>query len=229
MAKDYYKILGIPREATTIEIRKAYRTLAIKYHPDKSDSPTAAQQFQEINEAYEILSSEKGRKEYDNQGTDSTFSGYNRTSGFHFRSAQDIFREFFAGRDPFVDFFQDDFFLPKFDDWANSTNWNDRSQSESLQNKKKSNIEIFVNQTNTSSKGIKITIYSKTQSKQSTSKLKSESPMVDLTKETTIDMNTKTTGNNFVDLTKDETEQNISNKRKWNETKVRSVKKRKLQ
>ncbi|MDQ4072999.1 MAG: J domain-containing protein [Thermoproteota archaeon] len=62
--KGYYSILGIPENATTSQIRKAYRSSALKYHPDRNNSPTAADMMRKINEAYEVLSDEQKRLEY---------------------------------------------------------------------------------------------------------------------------------------------------------------------
>lgn len=56
MGKDYYKILGVSRSATDDEIKKAYRKMALKYHPDKNSDPGAEEKFKEIAEAYEVLS-----------------------------------------------------------------------------------------------------------------------------------------------------------------------------
>ncbi|WP_315076463.1 DnaJ domain-containing protein [uncultured Clostridium sp.] len=64
--KNYYKILGVSESANKDEIKKAFRNLAKKYHPDKNkDNPDAIEMFQQINEAYEILSNESSREEYD--------------------------------------------------------------------------------------------------------------------------------------------------------------------
>ena len=63
---DYYKTLGVPRTATTDEIKKAFRKLARKHHPDAGGSEA---KFKEINEAYEVLSDDKKRKLYDQYGT----------------------------------------------------------------------------------------------------------------------------------------------------------------
>ncbi|AOR23471.1 J domain-containing protein [Clostridium taeniosporum] len=64
--KNYYKILGISENANKDEIKKAFRNLAKKYHPDKNkDNADAIEMFQQINEAYEILSNELSREEYD--------------------------------------------------------------------------------------------------------------------------------------------------------------------
>ena len=56
MGKDYYKTLGVPRTASDDQIKKAYRKLALKYHPDKNKDPGAEDKFKEIAEAYEVLS-----------------------------------------------------------------------------------------------------------------------------------------------------------------------------
>ncbi len=68
--KDYYKILGVAKSASTKEIKKAFRKLAAKYHPDKNQNdPKAEERFKEINEAYEVLSDSEKRKQYDTLGS----------------------------------------------------------------------------------------------------------------------------------------------------------------
>ncbi len=67
--KDYYKILGVKKDASKEEIKKAFRKLALKYHPDKNKGDKAAEEkFKEINEAYEVLSDDEKRKKYDQMG-----------------------------------------------------------------------------------------------------------------------------------------------------------------
>jgi curved DNA-binding protein CbpA len=63
--KNYYKILEIETNADLLSIKKAYRMLALKYHPDKNPTENAAQMFIEITEAYEVLRNSESRKEYD--------------------------------------------------------------------------------------------------------------------------------------------------------------------
>ncbi|MCX7939798.1 MAG: DnaJ domain-containing protein, partial [Thermoflexales bacterium] len=63
--RDYYEVLGVPRNATQEEIKKAFRRLARQYHPDVNKSPDAEAKFKEINEAYEVLSDEQKRAAYD--------------------------------------------------------------------------------------------------------------------------------------------------------------------
>lgn len=77
MPKDYYKVLGIARNATREEIKKAYRTLAHKYHPDKGGDES---RFKEVNEAYHILSDDKKRSQYDQFGQ--VFEGAGHQGGF---------------------------------------------------------------------------------------------------------------------------------------------------
>lgn len=78
--KDYYKILGVERKASTDEIRSAYRKLAMKYHPDKNPGDKKAEEkFKEINEAYQVLSDEQKRAHYDRLG--SAYSNFRTTGG----------------------------------------------------------------------------------------------------------------------------------------------------
>jgi len=102
MAKrDYYEILGVDRNADAAEIKKAYRKLAVKYHPDKNpDDPTAEDRFKELGEAYEALSNDETRAAYDRYGH-SAFQGAGRSSagggfgGFH--DPMDLFSQVFGG------------------------------------------------------------------------------------------------------------------------------------
>lgn len=105
MAKSYYDILGVPKNATQEEIKKAYRKLARQYHPDLNPGDAAAaEKFKEISEAYEVLGDEKKRSEYDNPA--SSFGGFgfdNFTSGGGFSGFgggifDDIVNMFSGGR-----------------------------------------------------------------------------------------------------------------------------------
>lgn len=82
MGKDYYRILGIQRDASDDEIKRAYRKLALKYHPDKNSAPNAEEKFKEIGEAYEVLSDKKKRDTFDNFGEDGLRAGSSRTTTF---------------------------------------------------------------------------------------------------------------------------------------------------
>jgi DnaJ-class molecular chaperone len=116
MAKDYYGILGIPRNASDAEIKKAYRKLAMQYHPDRNPGKEkwANEKFKEINEAYGALGDPQKRKQYDQFGTvgnigDIFGSPFTRTTfeetmkdfggaGLRFDFLDDIFGDLLKGR-----------------------------------------------------------------------------------------------------------------------------------
>lgn len=78
MNKDYYEILGVSKDASKEEIKKSYRKLALKYHPDRNpDNEEAEAKFKDIAEAYDTLSDENKRKEYDNPMPKGNFGGFN--------------------------------------------------------------------------------------------------------------------------------------------------------
>jgi molecular chaperone DnaJ len=110
MAKDYYAILGVSRSASIDEIKKAYRALAHKYHPDKSGGDEA--KFKEVNEAYQVLSDKEKRAQYDQFGQTFNTSG-GGFGGFDFSQFQQGFGgqgfEFNFGGDGMGDIFSDMF------------------------------------------------------------------------------------------------------------------------
>ena len=66
--RDYYEVLNVSKDASKEEIKKAYRKLALKYHPDRNKAPEAESQFKEISEAYAVLSDDEKRNQYDRFG-----------------------------------------------------------------------------------------------------------------------------------------------------------------
>jgi molecular chaperone DnaJ len=80
--RDYYKVLGVDKDASQSEIKKAYRKLVKKYHPDHNDSPDAEEKFKEVGEAYEVLSNEEKRRAYDQYGHAATQGFGGGASGF---------------------------------------------------------------------------------------------------------------------------------------------------
>ncbi|KAM5326152.1 dnaJ homolog subfamily B member 3-like [Glossophaga mutica] len=122
---DYYEVLGVPRRASANAIRKAYRKLALKWHPDKNpeSKEEAERRFKQVAQAYEVLSDAHKREVYDQYGEgavqDADVGG---GSGglfqdpfqyvFTFRDPAEVFREFFGGRHPFsFDLFRDPLIL----------------------------------------------------------------------------------------------------------------------
>lgn len=104
MAKrDYYEILGVDKSASEQDIKKAYRKLAKKYHPDVNKGKDAEEKFKEVNEAYEVLSDSQKRAAYDQFGHDGVngaggFGGFEGFGGFQDAGGfEDIFSQFFSG------------------------------------------------------------------------------------------------------------------------------------
>lgn len=106
MSKDYYEILGIDKNASEDDIKKAFRKLAMKYHPDRNPGDKAAEEkFKEVNEAYQILSDPKKKSQYDQfgtadfdaQGGPGGFGGFNFGGFQDFGGFGDIFDTFFGG------------------------------------------------------------------------------------------------------------------------------------
>uniref|UniRef100_A0A182WLG7 J domain-containing protein n=1 Tax=Anopheles minimus TaxID=112268 RepID=A0A182WLG7_9DIPT len=119
MGKDFYKILGVAKSASDDEIKKAYRKLALKYHPDKNKAPQAEERFKEVAEAYEVLSDKKKRDIYDQYGEEGLKGGAGGMPGgagcqggqFQYNFHGDpraTFAQFFGTSDPFSVFFGTD-------------------------------------------------------------------------------------------------------------------------
>ena len=110
--RDYYEVLGVKKDASKQEIKKAYRKLALEYHPDRNKSPDAEEKFKEISEAYAVLSDEEKRGQYDQFGHEGISGRYSwediyrgadfdsifRDLGFGFGGFGSIFDMFFGGR-----------------------------------------------------------------------------------------------------------------------------------
>lgn len=133
LSEEYYEVLGVSRDATNDEIKKAYRKLALKWHPDKNIDrrEVAEMNFKRLSEAYEVLSDPKKRQIYDQYGKEGAmdhmsnqggpgdfgfpggmfgaggfFNPFAGSFGFSFRDPNDVFKEFF-GSDPFGEYFSD--------------------------------------------------------------------------------------------------------------------------
>ena len=97
--RDYYEVLGVDRAASAQDLKKAYRKLAMEFHPDRNSADDAAEKFKEINRAYEVLSDDEKRGIYDrfgHAGVDGAGSGPQGFDGFStFEGFGDIFDAFF--------------------------------------------------------------------------------------------------------------------------------------
>ena len=106
-SKNYYEILGVDKQSSDEDIKKAYRKLAMKYHPDRfsgaseAEKKNAENKFKEISEAYSVLSDKNKRQQYDNFGSDFA----NKSGGFSDFNVNDIFNQFFGEDSSFSDFF----------------------------------------------------------------------------------------------------------------------------
>ncbi|KAF3687761.1 DnaJ -like protein subfamily B member 14 [Channa argus] len=106
--KDYYEVLGVHKEASEDELKKAYRKLALKFHPDKNHAPGATEAFKKIGNAYAVLSNTDKRRQYDLTGGEEPSSpGHSREGGFDFHrgfeadiTPEDLFNMFFGGGFP---------------------------------------------------------------------------------------------------------------------------------
>lgn len=118
MGKDYYKILGVPKTAKDNEIKKAYRKLALQWHPDKNKAPGAEEKFKEISEAYDVLSDKEKREIFDKYGEEGLKGspaggnnsnmhfqgpGFARTFVFTSGDARHTFARAFGNDDEFAD------------------------------------------------------------------------------------------------------------------------------
>lgn len=112
-SSDYYKVLGVDKGASDQEIAKAYKKLALKYHPDKNpdNKEEAEENFKRVTEAYEVLHDSEKRKTYDQfgkAGLQGAQGGTGGAGGVSFQQADEIFKSFFGGNDPFSMFFGND-------------------------------------------------------------------------------------------------------------------------
>ena len=104
MSRDYYSTLGVSKSASKDDIKKAYRKLAMKYHPDRNPGQEAEKKFKEASEAYEVLSDDKKRSQYDQFGKG--FNDFQGGGNANFNNVQDILREMFGnGSSPFGNIF----------------------------------------------------------------------------------------------------------------------------
>ncbi|XP_023683448.1 dnaJ homolog subfamily B member 14-like [Paramormyrops kingsleyae] len=105
--KDYYEVLGVSKESSEDELKRAYRKLALKFHPDKNHAPGATEAFKKIGNAYAVLSNPDKRRQYDLTGAEEPTGATQAPGGFHFHrgfeadiTPEDLFNMFFGGGFP---------------------------------------------------------------------------------------------------------------------------------
>ena len=130
MKKNYYDILNINKEATDDEIKKAYKKMALKYHPDRNNSPDASEKFKEISEAYQILIN---KNKYNNTSNNTNNMNFNQTD---FVDAEELFKQFFKKSSIFASAFNDSFFSDVFENMNININ-------NTRQHQTKPNVNIF--------------------------------------------------------------------------------------
>src|SRR4030081_217774 len=96
--RDYYEVLGVGRDVSADDLKRAFRRLAMQYHPDRNpDDPQAAERFKECSEAYAVLSDPEKRRSYDMFGHAGVTQGAGTGQGFEGFGFGDIFDTFFGG------------------------------------------------------------------------------------------------------------------------------------
>ena len=95
--KDYYEVLGVPKDSSEKDLKGAYRKLAMKYHPDRSEEPDAEEKFKELSEAYAVLSDPEKRQKYDQFGHAGINSQYSQEDLFRGVNFEDLLRGFGFG------------------------------------------------------------------------------------------------------------------------------------
>lgn len=96
MESDYYEILGVPKDATEVQIKDAYRKLVLKYHPDRNKDPLAEAKMRELNGAYAVLSDPEKRRQYDTFGPGEFNQRFSQEDIFRGFNTEDIFRDIFG-------------------------------------------------------------------------------------------------------------------------------------
>ncbi|XP_071974547.1 dnaJ homolog subfamily B member 14 [Engystomops pustulosus] len=105
--KTYYEVLGVSKDAGEEDLKKAYRKLALKFHPDKNHAPGATEAFKKIGNAYAVLSNPEKRRQYDLTGSEEHVHGHHRNGGYDYHrgfeadiTPEDLFNMFFGGGFP---------------------------------------------------------------------------------------------------------------------------------